>query len=277
MALANRLVGNASSVPALETTLTGVRLEFGAETTVAVTGAAADCSLNDDSVGQHTTIPVRRGDVLAVGPATAGVRNYVAVSGGLRADDFLGSFSTYLPAGLGGFDGRALRRGDELELRGAGRDAPPLQTPLNFRPPVSQTWTLRACRASETHELRNADDLFRTALRVSNRSDRMGIRVQGVAFAVAPTDDDRPSAPVFPGTVQCPGDGSLFILSVDAQTTGGYPRVAKIARLDMHLLGQLKPGDSLKLLERREEDAGDELREKHAYWRDWLPDVEAVI
>ena len=86
-----------------------------------------------------------------------------------------------------------------------------------------------------------------------------------------------PSVPLFPGTIQCPPDGSLYLMSVDSGTTGGYPRVAKVARADLHILGQLRPGGSLTLVERSSEDAAKELREKQAYWRNWLPDVDEVI
>ncbi len=275
MALANRLVGNAASVPALETTLTGVTLEFAADTAVAIAGAAAPCLLNGDPVGLHTTVPVRCGDVLVVGAAQKGVRNYVAFSGGLQADEFLGSTSTYVPAGLGGFRGRGLQKGDEL-LLSERRDCALLQTPAGFRFPISHRWALRTCRSCETHELRHPADLFDRKLKISKRSDRMGIALEGGSFTTESLAG-MASSPVFPGIVQCPGDGSLFLMSVDAQTSGGYPRVAKLARLDMHPLGQLRPGDSLSLIERSEADAARELHEKHAYWKEWLPDIDRVI
>jgi allophanate hydrolase subunit 2 len=118
--------------------------------------------------------------------------------------------------------------------------------------------------------------LFEQKFTVANRSDRMGILLQGERFAIE-SDRQMPSAPLFPGTIQCPHDGSLYVMSVDSGTTGGYPRVAKIARMDLHLLGQLRPGNSLTLIERNDDDAARELQEKHAYWQAWLPDVVDVI
>ena len=90
-------------------------------------------------------------------------------------------------------------------------------------------------------------------------------------------DGRMPSVPVFPGTIQCPNDGIPYLLGIDAGTTGGYPRVGQVARLDRHLIGQLRPGDHLRLLPRKPDEAIAELEAKHAYWRTWLPDVEAVI
>ena len=276
MALANRLVGNAAFEPALETTLTGVVLSFDAESTVAITGAIACCSLNGQVVQQHMTISIVPGDVLKVGAAEAGVRSYVAFAGGLLADKVLGSESTYLPAAFGGYKGRALAEGDDLSLAVTDLQTPFAETPAEFRLPILPTWTLRAGCSSETTILKRAERLFDQKFTVASRSDRMGIKLDGKPFEI---DSDRqmPSVPSFPGTVQCPHDGSLYLMSVDSGTTGGYPRVAKITRMDLHLLGQLRPGNSLTLIERNDDAAARELLEKHAYWRVWLPDIAVVV
>ena len=278
LALANRLVGNAWSAAALETTLTGVSLGFDRDGYVAVTGAKAKVWLNDERVKRHRTLQVAAGDELTVGPAKIGTRNYVAVAGGIDVGDVLGSASTYLPAGFGGFRGRALRADDVLAFGRAG-DAPDMiRTPKRFRPRASTSWALRACYGAEVEMLNKESrfDLFDTNFTVGNRADRMGLELRGVRFDV--TSGGRlASAPVFPGTIQCPEDGTPFLLSIDAQTIGGYPRVAQVARLDRHLIGQLRPGDHVRLLWRDAESARDELLAKHDYWREWLPDVGDVI
>ncbi len=275
MALANKLVGNPACMAALETTLNGVTLEFREAVSFAITGALAMVRVNGRAIELHCSSRAKRGDVLEVGATTRGARSYVAFAGGLKADAVLGSDSTYLPAAFGGHAGRALKRGDELDLRSA-TEVSERRTPEQFRPPISSSWMLRAARSCETGQLRDARRLFEKKIRVGNRNDRMGIQLQGETFTTN-IEGDMPSVPVFPGIVQCPGDGSLFILSVDAQTTGGYPRVAKVTRADMHILGQLRPGDSLSLIERNDSVAAIELREKHAYWREWLPDIAEVI
>lgn len=276
MALANRLVGNTAFTPALETTLTGVALKFRGETLVSITGAIAECTLNGEIVNQHTTIAVKPGDVLVVGSAEKGVRGYVAIAGGLIADEVLGSLSTYLAAGFGGHEGRALQEGDELESVDRLANTPMLETPAEYRPPMLDSWAIRAGRSCETASVDDPGCLFETKLTIASRSDRMGIKLEGETFKTD-AGGQMPSAPVFPGIIQCPQDGSLFVLSVDAGTTGGYPRVAKITRMDLHLLGQLRPGNRLTLLERSDEDAVRELKEKHAYWREWLPDIADII
>jgi len=276
MALANKLVGNAPWITALETTLTGITLAFRCETAIAITGAAARCTLNGEAVEQHRTIEVRSGEVLVVGAAETGVRSYLAVAGGVEADEVLGSASTYLTAGFGGHDGRSLVAGDVLCLQNADVAAPLLETPPDFRMPVPDSWTLRAGHSSETSWLENPGEMFDQTFSIANRSDRMGIKLEGRALAIN-SDGQMPSVPVFPGTIQCTQDGSLYVMAVDSGTTGGYPRIAKVARIDCHLLGQLRPGNRLKLIHRTDEDAARELLEKHAYWRTWLPDIADVV
>ncbi len=86
-----------------------------------------------------------------------------------------------------------------------------------------------------------------------------------------------PSAGVFPGTVQCVESGKPFVLSVDAGTVGGYPRVAQVVRGDRHILGQLRPGDHVRFLPRDGESAVAELRAKINYWRPWLANIGTIL
>jgi biotin-dependent carboxylase-like uncharacterized protein len=276
LALANRLVGNDWDTPALEATLLGPTLRFDVPCAFAVTGAEAAVTLNGGAVALHETVLAEAGDELATASIERGARLYVAMAGGLVADDVLGSPSTCLVAEFGGFQGRALEEGDELRVTPAS--VPKLQTPVEFRPPVLSSWALRACESFETDQLGadSRDQLFNTNWTVGRRADRMGLQLDGPKLEVS-SDGRMPSAPVFPGSVQCPESGSPYMLSVDAGTVGGYPRIAQIARADRHLLGQLRPGDHVRLLWRDEQSAVDELRAKIRYWRQWLSDIERVL
>ena len=278
MALANRLVGNDWKTPVLETTLTGVSLRFEADAFVAITGAKAKAWLNGERIKLHRTIPVRAGDELELGSAKAGARNYLAFAGGIAVRTALGSASTYLPAAFGGHEGRALRADDVLHLGHRASEPEIVKTPKDFRPKAGLSIALRACHGAEFDLLgkEGGFDLFDTNFTVGNRADRMGLQLEGATFQVG-SAGRLTSAPVFPGTIQCPEDGRPFLLSVDAQTIGGYPRVAQVARADRHLIGQLRPGDHVRLLWRDADSAREELRAKHDYWRAWLPDIASVI
>jgi len=278
MALANRLLGNPSLTPALELTLSGFAARFESDSRIAVTGADCDVALNDKPIEMHCAYLVRAGDELKLGPARQAVRNYIAIGDGLLGEEFLGSRSTYLPASFGGYQGRALRQGDSVEFVPGELADDPIATPMEFRPPFTGASVMRACRQKNFADLSAVDQagLFDFKFSVSSRGDRMGLQLQGKEFEL-PAAGYLESAPIFPGCVQCPTDGVPYLLSVDAQTTGGYAQLAQVARVDRHLIGQLRAGDHLRFLERTSTEASDELREKHDYWREWLPDIESVI
>ena len=124
LALANRLVGNQWDAPAIEAALVGPIVRFEVATTFAVTGGQVSLLLNGVAASDHEAISAKAGDELVVGPVGNGSRVYLAVPGGFSASEVLGSASTDLQAGFGGFEGRALQAGDRLAL--AGGDCPPL-------------------------------------------------------------------------------------------------------------------------------------------------------
>ena len=276
LALANRLVGNNWYAPAIEATLVGPIVRFEAATAFAVVGGDVSLLLSGVAASSHEAISASGGDELVVGPIGNGARVYLAVPGGFVASEMLGSASTNLQAGFGGFEGRALQAGDRLALTGS--DCPPLATPAEFRPTMPQAWALRTCSAAETSVL-DADSfaaLFETNWTIGQRADRMGLRLEGPRLSVS-SDGRMASAGVMPGTIQCPEDGVPYMLSVDAGTVGGYPRVAQVGRADRHIIGQLKPGDHVRLLHREHDAAVAELRAKLDYWRAWLPEIDDVL
>ena len=278
LALANRLVGNAWDVPALEATLLGPKLRFNADCAFAITGGHFAVTRNGEAVQPHVTVRAKVGDILAVGGSGQGARCYIAFSGGLIAAELLGSSSTYLPGELGGLAGRALEKGDELRLSSDTPGIEEIRTPAEYRLPMSSSWALRACDSFETDRLtgESRERLFESNWTIGRRADRMGLQLHGARLDVS-SDGHMSSAPVFPGTVQCPESGSPFMLSVDAGTVGGYPRVAQVMRADRHLLGQLQPGDHVRLLHRDVSAAAVDLRAKLDYWRPLIPDIEQVI
>jgi biotin-dependent carboxylase-like uncharacterized protein len=277
MALANRLLGNAWDAAVLEATLLGPVLRFDADCDFAMAGAVTTATLNGERIEQHCSIRAARGDELAVGATSSGARVYIAFAGGLQGAAALGSVSTYLVAGFGGHRGRSLQRGDVLETCAATISADMRTTPAEFRPPLSSSHALRTTAGAETEQLSDGGaNLFAQNWQVGERADRMGLQLEGDRLAVDSLGR-MPSAAVFPGTVQCPENGAPFLLSIDAGTVGGYPRVAQVSRSDRHILGQLKPRDRLRFLRREPDDAVAELQAKLAYWRDWLPQIDEIL
>ncbi len=272
-ALANRLVGNRADATVLEVAFGGIELAFRSPAWIGVTGALASLSLNGAPVARHESLAVTRHDRLKIGPATQGARVYLAVAGGWHGETVLGSTSTYLPAGLGGYKGRALKAGDQLDYGPQPHALEPLETPDPLRPYMSPSTVLRACPSAEFEQLtpQAQHDLFGQMFTVGAQIDRMGLPLSGQRLEIA-SDGKMKSAAVFPGTVQCPASGDPIIMLADAQTTGGYPRIAHIARCDQHRLGQVRPLGKIRLLKRTPDEALEDDRRKLDLFRVWLPD-----
>lgn len=271
MALANRLVGNEREVTCVEITFGGFEAEVAADCSVAVTGAAGHLFVSDEERAPHTTWHLHKGDTVKIDPPSVGVRSYLAIHSGFKAAESFGSESTYLPAAFGGYEGRSLQVGDVLASNGAAAITETVQTPDALCLTFTHAFALRACSSGESDllALESRAALFRETFTVGRQATRMGLSLEGHHLNVA-SDGKMNSAPVFPGTIQCPPSGTPIVLLSDAQTTGGYPRIASIARCDRHLLGQIRPGDRVTLLHRTPEAALNEFAEKQALFNAWL-------
>ena len=245
--LGNRLVANPENAAALEMTLLGGTFAFQERAIVALTGSDFGATIDDAAIAPGKSVQVRSGQTLRLGPTRSGARCYLCVHGGIAVPPFLGSASTHLLSGLGGFEGRALRKGDVLSIGPAtkpfrervlsGRIMERLspRSVVRVTPGPQADWfdkeTLRAfCAAT---------------YRVGEQSNRMGIRLEGPPV---PQQIARPmiTEGVSLGAVQVPTGGLPIILFVEQQTTGGYPKIANVISADLHRLGQLRPRDEIR-------------------------------
>lgn len=268
MALANRLVGNAPDTACLEISYGPASFRFEADTQISVTGAGAAVRINGAHRAQHATLDIVRGDSLEIGAARAGARIYMAVRKGANADSFLGTQSTYLPAGLGGFQGRALRKGDVLSLPIAARVGT-LETPGALQLWPGSSYALRAVVGPDWTA--DCEQVFASVYHATARASRMGIEISGT-FPSFEAGGLKPSSAVFPGALQVTPQGQGFLLLTDGQTTGGYPHVLQVIRADRHLLGQVRPGDSIRFLILSQVQAEQALKAKQALLGAWMPD-----
>ncbi|MEO1241206.1 MAG: biotin-dependent carboxyltransferase family protein [Pseudomonadota bacterium] len=243
-ALTNASVGNHWDAPALECALGGLALEFTLKSAFALGGADMTATLNGAPVPQYQQCPVQPGDKLALNQARIGLNGYVAIEGGVAGADFLGGVSTHLPARLGGIEGRALRSGDVITNNGS--PGTPTEISAHLRPSLSHDWFLRAISGPEfdLFDAAAQQRFFSSSFTADRRGDRMGVRLNGDPMT-APGTPSMKSSAVFPGTVQCPPDGAPFVLLSDAQTLGGYPRIAQVIDADLPLAGQIRPGDRI--------------------------------
>ena len=275
LALANRLVGNECDQIALEIALEEAEFSAEASLNIALVGSARFLRINGQDCNLHCSIQVNAGDRIHIGAASSGCRSYLAISGILDAQGLLGGHSTYMPAALGGFEGRALASGDLLTF---SRSSIPNQdgqkTPLPLRPVLTDQSLIRIIKGPEFVNLGPDSQaaLIENQWSVSPRFNRMGLMLDGKQLETCGAGQ-MSSAPVFAGTIQCPPDGQPFLLGPDAQTTGGYPRIAQVIRADRHLVGQLKAGSKVRFVATTPERATDIYREKLALLDPWLGPV----
>jgi antagonist of KipI len=256
LSLANALVGNAPEAAALEITILGPELVFAEETLVSLCGAEFH-----GTFPKHRPVLVAAGAKLSIGRVQRGARAYLAVAGGISVEPALGSRSTYLPGRFGGYQGRALRRGDVLTL---APDASIVSRrrfqKLKRRKGSTVQWSapmpsvpeheplvVHAMESQDTASFDAASQhaFFETVWKIAPESNRMGFRLAGQAALARPGGDEILSGPVCLGTVQVPANGTPIALMADHQTTGGYPRIAEIASADVPRLAQLAPGGTL--------------------------------
>ncbi|QTD55932.1 5-oxoprolinase subunit C family protein [Parasphingorhabdus cellanae] len=272
LALANHLVGNPPEAIAIELTLDDAKFTAEHPIVLALTGAAGFLRINGENRALHEPIYAKPGDEIHVGPAAQGCRSYLAVSGEIDAQYLLSGQSTYLGAGLGGFQGRALKANDTIKwTKGHRSTNTSKRTPGGLRPVISNKSIIRATIGPEISTLSSYSQkiFFEETYQIGPQTNRMGLSLQG-AVLEQDSGSKMKSAPVFPGTIQCPPDGEPFLLGPDAQTTGGYPRVAQVIRSDRHLIGQLRPGSQIQLVQVSNERAIEIYRKKLALLTTWL-------
>lgn len=267
--VANLLVGNERDEATLEITLMGPSLAFEAPALVCVTGADLSPRIAGRAVPMNRPVLVRNGAQLDFGARVSGCRAYLAVHGGFAVEPVMGSRSTYLRAALGGYEGRALRKGDLLAIGGSNhlRLYPGLGAALEAsgepfvsfaesrfapvrHPFAGQVEGAPAIRAITGQQWEAFDDearksFFGSPYIVGLNSDRMGFRMEGPALGLrAPLE--MISQGVSFGTVQVPPDGQPIVLMADRQTAGGYPKIASVAAVDLPLLAQCLPREAVR-------------------------------
>ena len=251
MELANILVGNPRGEAVIEATVLGPTLVFGEAEVFAITGGDFGPTLNGQPIENDRAYLAEAGDTLALPMAKAGARAYIAFAGGLDLEEVMGSRSTFLKGGVGGFQGRAIKEGDEIGLRAPCEDLPDLEdraVPVKLLPPLQDHVTVRFTYGPQ-------DDLFSAAGKrtfaaseytLSDKSDRMGFRMDGPAVErAAGSDGNIISDGICFGAIQIT-NGQPIVMMADRQTTGGYPKLGCVITADLPLLAQLKAGDKVR-------------------------------
>lgn len=247
MRLANILVSNAPEDGVIEMTMMGMTVSFSCTAVIALTGADMQPLLNDTPIPMYKAVEVQAGDVLSMGMAKSGMRAYLAVAGGFDLPLVMGSMSTNLKCGLGGFEGRKLRAGDEIPLRqnvrlvdiGSRHIIPENDYPdgVGIRVllgPQDDYFTEKGIRT-----------FLESTYVVTDKSDRMGVRLDGEKIENK-NGVDIISDGIATGSVQIPASGTPIIMMADRQTTGGYAKIATVISADLPKMAQARPGTRIR-------------------------------
>ena len=253
--LANALLGNAPDAVTVELTHTGATLRFLADTLIALAGAHMPATLDEEGVPYHQPVPVKAGQILELGMIEGpGQRSYLAISGGFRAPDYLGSTATFTLGGFGGATGAALRTGDTLRFNA------PHAAPADYlSAPVALTheWELAVRYGPHGAPDFFLDDdiaaIFSAVYEVHHNSARTGVRLIGPKPQWARRDGGE--AGLHPsnihdnayavGAIDFTGDMPI-LLGPDGPSLGGFVCPAVVVKDELWKLGQLKPGDKVR-------------------------------
>jgi|SRR6185437_4409434 len=261
---ANKALGNDEDCALIEFTQSGAAFITESEGLMAFSGDGAYLNTDSQRLPSDRPIFIPAGTNLYLENNKSGSRSYLAVAGGWDVLEVLGSRSTYLTARIGGLAGKCLAENDRLtntgkltlltksildSLKGETINYPNWSIARNLFLPENQK-IIRVLPGREFNwfDAASKAGFLSQPYTVGHNSNRMGYHLQGMALNRA-IDGELLSTAVTPGTIQVTNDGSLILLMADCQTTGGYPRVAQVAAVDMPLCAQLKPGDTINFKE----------------------------
>jgi antagonist of KipI len=245
---ANLLVGNQVNDACLEITLIGPEFKALDKAQIAVAGADFPLEVNGNLVSMWQTIDIEKGDLIAfAGGVRSGCRAYLAIRGGIDVPLVLGSRSTYTRGGFGGNEGRALKAGDSIRVLASERSVKTKRIlPPEVVPRYDKELSVNVILGPQ-EDMFTADGvetLLSSPYTVTHESDRMGYRLIGTPIERKSTAEIVTEALV-KGSVQVPSNGQPIILMADAQTSGGYPKIAAVGTPGVSCLAQAKPNDKV--------------------------------
>jgi len=262
--IANYLVGNEDNAPLLEFVLRGPTLKFHTSTIFAVAG---DCNikLNGERIDSWKSYRAEKDDILEVGELNSGVYGYIAFAGGVACTPILGSCSTYLRGGFG----RALRRGDMLKLNAPSIPKEGLYLPPELIPRYSGHKEIRVILGpqKENFTRRGIETFLNSYYTLTPHWDRMGYRLDGPPIEHSKKGADIITDAIPAGSIQVPSSGKPIVMLADRQTTGGYAKIAVIARVDLAKMAQTRVGERIKFKAIEVEEAQALLRRREGNLR----------
>lgn len=243
--LANQLVGNPTNHPVLEITLLGPTIQVEGDCQIAITGADLSPEINRQAIPLYTTIAVKDGDTLSFGAIKNGCRAYLAIGGNWQIPKWLDSYSALPYSGKAATPNSLIEKGTTLPVE--TRPSIPIQNIKKEAQPIyPKTLRVRVLPGPEFEAFSSYTIayFFSRGYQLTNDSNRMGYRLNANLIDFKP-EREVISSGIIPGTIQITSAGQPVILMADAQTVGGYYRIANVISEDLDKLAQLKPGDEV--------------------------------
>lgn len=248
MRLANLLVGNPEEEAVMEMLLLGAQIAFRSANVIAITGADLSPAINGVPAPSYAAISVKAGDTLSFGGMRWGSHCYVAFAGGLEIPLVMGSKSTYIKAGIGGWQGRKLEAGDQIPFT-----APIERLPnMRGRAFIPEDFSQNPCEIrvilgpqEDCFTPEGLETFLSSPYSLTHEFDRMGCRLEGKAIAHV-GDGNIISDGIAFGAVQVPSHGQPIIMLADRQTVGGYAKIATVISVDLPKLVQKSAGDQVR-------------------------------
>ncbi|MDR3595332.1 biotin-dependent carboxyltransferase family protein [Clostridium sp.] len=295
MRFANILVGNNENEGVLEITLVGPSLKLEKGTLFSITGGNISPTIKGRKISLGRPVYLNEDCVLNFGHCVAGCRSYLAIAGGFDVPEVMESKSTYLRAQFGGYNGRVLQKGDILNIGAKSEKSNKIIKKLEetnkkddfiitswyVKESVVEEYNSAIIRVFPDRQFNDISDesikkFYNSKFTINNKSDRMGYRLNGEKIELK-VKLEMISEEVSIGTIQIPPDGNPIILLADRQTTGGYPKIAHVASVDIQKIVQLKPNDSITFKQISLKEAEKLYFEREKYISELKKTIELII
>lgn len=260
--LANILVGNEPGEAALECQFMGPTLKFKSDRVIAITGANMSPKIDGELIPMWESIEIKTNQTLEMAFATVGARSYIAFSGGINSEPWLGSRSTFHKAGVGGIEGRAIQdnqiiplgKNKKIQLRKIKKDSIPIIS-------NDKNWSIEVVRGPNDDWIdKKGHEIFlNSKWKLQAKSDRTGYRLDGpkLTFSDKATNKSlehgsEPSNIIdqgYPaGAINLAGQTPIILVN-DGPSMGGFINPYTVPSSAFWKLGQAKPGDTFKFVE----------------------------
>ena len=260
--LANILVGNEPGEAALECQFMGPTLKFKSDRVIAITGANMSPKIDGELIPMWESIEIKTNQTLEMAFATVGARSYIAFSGGINSEPWLGSRSTFHKAGVGGIEGRAIQdnqiiplgENKKIQLRKIKKDSIPIIS-------NDKNWSIEVVRGPNDDwvDKKGHEIFLNSKWKLQAKSDRTGYRLDGPKLTFSdkatnksPEHGSEPSNIIdqgYPaGAINLAGQTPIILVN-DGPSMGGFINPYTVPSSAFWKLGQAKPGDTFKFVE----------------------------